>query len=520
MTSDAVDGTRPQIQAGVTTTAEPAASSGIGAIDPHLRRLALVVVIGTIMSILDTTIVNVAIATLARDFRAPLSTVQWVSTGYLLALAAVIPLTGWAVEHFGAKRMWIISLTVFLLGSALSGAAWSVQSLIVFRILQGLGGGMIMPIGQSIVASAAGPQRMGRVMSLLGVPMLLGPILGPVIGGLILDTTSWRWIFYVNVPIGIVAIALAVRFLPEHRRTGPVHRLDATGLALLSPGLALMVYGLAQAGQGSAVSVVLPIVSGAILVAAFVLHALRSRIPPLIDVRLFANRSFSAASATTFLFGAALFGGMLLLPLYYQVVRGQSALAAGLLMAPQGIGAALVMPLAGRLTDVYGARRIVPGGLVVASAGTFAYTQLGAHTSFVLLAVSLFVRGIGFGFVMMPAISAAYETLSHEQVPRASTAVNIVQRVGGSIGTALVAVVLEHQIAVRVTGVTGGLSAISTGSVVQRVRIAQPLASAFGATFWWTLAMTVVALVPALLLRGRRGAPLPATAAAEGSVET
>jgi EmrB/QacA subfamily drug resistance transporter len=518
MTSDPVDEAEGEPTM-LASTEEPAAASGLSAIDPHVRRLALVVVIGSIMSILDTTIVNVAIATLARDFRAPISTVQWVSTGYLLALAAVIPLTGWAVEHFGAKRMWIVSLGVFLLGSALSGAAWSVQSLIVFRVLQGLGGGMIMPIGQSIVATAAGPRRMGRVMSLLGVPMLLGPILGPVIGGLILDSVSWRWIFYVNIPIGIVAIVLALRFLPEHRRSGEAHPLDAIGFVLLSPGLAAMVYGLAQAGQGSAVSVVLPIVLGALLVTAFVLRSLRSRIPPLIDVRLFANRSFSAASATTFLFGAALFGGMLLLPLYYQVVRGQSALAAGLLMAPQGIGAALVMPLAGRLTDTYGARRIVPGGLVVACIGTFVYTQLGAHTSYALLAVSLFVRGIGFGFVFMPVISAAYETLSHEQVPRASTAVNIVQRVGGSVGTALVAVVLEHQIAVQVKGVTGGLSAVSTGSLVERAHIAEPLASAFGATFWWALAMTAVALVPALMMGSRRRAPLPRPTAAVGSVE-
>jgi EmrB/QacA subfamily drug resistance transporter len=519
MTGDAVEEApgEPTVVAAVEETAAP---STLRSIDPHLRRLALVVVIGSIMSILDTTIVNVAIATLARDFRAPISSVQWVSTGYLLALAAVIPLTGWAVEHFGAKRMWIVSLGLFLLGSVLSGAAWSLQSLIVFRVLQGLGGGMIMPIGQSIVATAAGPQRMGRVMSLLGVPMLLGPILGPVIGGLIVDTVSWRWIFYVNVPIGIAAIALALRFLPEDRRPGTLHRLDVLGFVLLSPGLAAMVYGLAQAGQGPAASVVVPIVIGGALVAAFVLHSLRSRIRPLIDVKLFANRSFAASSATTFLFGAALFGGMLLLPLYYQVVRGQSALAAGLLMAPQGIGAALVMPLAGRLTDTYGAGRIVPGGLVVASIGTFVYTQLDAHTSFVLLALSLFVRGLGFGFVFMPTISAAYETLSHEQVPRASTAVNIVQRVGGSMGTALVAVVLEHQIALGVRGVTGGLSSVSAASAVARVRIAQPLASAFAATFWWTLGMTVVALVPALLLRRRRVDLLARPVPAVGNVET
>jgi MFS family permease len=464
------------------TTAPPAGpaaddapvATGLSGLDPQLKRLAVVVVLGTIMSILDTTIVNVAIDTLSRDFRAPLSTVQWVSTGYLLALATVIPLTGWAVERFGSKRMWIISLVLFLGGSALCGAAWSVQSLIVFRVLQGFGGGMIMPIGQSI--------------------------LGPVLGGLIVDSASWRWIFYVNVPIGIVAIVLALRILPGHEPTSASNRLDVRGLLLLSPGLALIVYGLAQAGQGSTFSVVAPIAVGLVMVVVFVFHALRAKITPLIEVILFRNRSFAAAAATTFCFGAALYGGMLLLPLYYQVVRGDSALNAGLLMAPQGIGAALVMPLAGKLTDRYGAGRIVPGGLLVSIAGTVAYTQLGAHTSYALLAGSLFVRGIGFGFVMMPAMAAAYQDLSRERVPRASTAINIVQRVGGSIGTALVAVVLTHQIDSQVHGQTGGLSAVSTISDAARVRIQQPLAEAFGHTFWWALGLTVLGLVPAVFL--------------------
>jgi EmrB/QacA subfamily drug resistance transporter len=513
MTSSDILGTAPDTPPG------PERGGMLAGLDPHLKRLALVVVIGSIMSILDTTIVNVAIATLARDFRAPLSTVQWVSTGYLLALAMTIPLTGWAVERFGAKRMWITSLGLFLLGSALSGAAWSIQSLIFFRILQGIGGGMIMPIGQSIMASAAGPQRMGRVMSLLGVPMLLGPILGPVIGGLILDSVSWRWIFYVNLPIGVVAIALAVRILPGHEHTDRANRLDVLGLCLLSPGLGLLVYGLSQAGQGSPESVWVPVATGAALIVAFAVHGLRTKLTPLIEVVLFRNRGFAAAAATTFWFGAALFGGMLLLPLYYQVVRGQSALNAGLLMAPQGIGAAMVMPLAGSLTDRLGPGRIVPAGLLVAIAGTVAYTQLGAHTSIALLAVSLFVRGIGFGFVMMPAISAAYQTLSRDQVPRASTAINIVQRVGGSMGTALVAVILDHQIATRVHQLAGGLSAASVAPPAVVVRVVQPLAAAFGATFWWVLGMTVVALAPALLLvRGpatAHDAPVPVTSVTE-----
>jgi MFS family permease len=191
---------------------------------------------------------------------------------------------------------------------------------------------------------------------------------------------------------------------------------------------------------------------------------------------------------------------MFLLPIYYQVVRGQTPLTAGLLMAPQGIGAALVMPLAGKFTDRYGAGRVVPAGLVVAILGTVAYTQLGAHTSFAFLAVSLFVRGIGFGFVMMPAISAAYQTLTPPQVPRASTAINIVQRIGGSIGTALVAVVLEHQISLRAPDLSGGLSAVDSAPASVVAKVAQPLATAFGSTFWWVLGLTMLALVPALLL--------------------
>src|SRR5580700_7327470 len=252
------------------------------------------------MSILDTTIVNVAIETLSKDFKSPLSTIQWVSTGYLLALSIVIPLSGWSVERVGAKQMWILSLVVFLVGSILSGAAWSAQSLIVFRVIQGIGGGMILPIGQSIMAQAAGPQRIGRVMSVLGVPMLLAPILGPVIGGLIVTSISWRWIFYVNVPIGIVAIVLAARILPS-TRSELKPRLDTLGLFLLSPGLASLVYGLSQLGSsGSTVSVAVPITIGLVLILAFVSHAAKPhtgraamrRPPPLIDVRLFKDKGF------------------------------------------------------------------------------------------------------------------------------------------------------------------------------------------------------------------------------------
>src|SRR3954454_8950069 len=202
------------------------------------------------MSILDTTIVNVALDTLRRDLGATIAQIQWVVTGYMLALAAGIPVTGWAARRVGAKRVYVVSLIVFTAGSALCGLASSTEELIAFRVLQGIGGGMILPIGQMMMADAAGPKRMGRVMSIVAVPAMLAPILGPTIGGLIVDNASWRWIFFVNVPIGLIAVALAARILPSVERERP-EPLDGVGLALMATGLPLLTYGLAEiAGSG------------------------------------------------------------------------------------------------------------------------------------------------------------------------------------------------------------------------------------------------------------------------------
>ena len=216
-------------------------------IEPHVWRIAFVVVIGSIMSILDTTIVNVALATLGRDLGSSLAQIQWVITGYMLSLAAVIPITGWAARRFGPKRIYLLSLLLFTAGSALCGLATSSTELILFRVVQGIGGGMILPIGQLMMAQAAGPRRMGRVMSVVAIPAMLAPIFGPTLGGLILDNASWRWIFYVNVPIGVVAFAAALRALPTGERA-PTNPLDVRGLALMATGLPLLTYGLAEIG--------------------------------------------------------------------------------------------------------------------------------------------------------------------------------------------------------------------------------------------------------------------------------
>ena len=483
-----------------------------GGLDREILRLGAVVVIGSIMAILDATIVNVAIPTLGRDFHTSISTIQWVMTGYLLAFASVIPLTGWAGERFGAKRVWIASLAVFMAGSALAGSAWSITALIVFRVIQGFGGGLLMPVGQTILARAAGPQRIGRVMSVVGVPMLLGPVFGPVIGGAIVDQISWRWIFFVNLPIGLLAIFLAWRLLPKAApRFG--ERLDVRGLALLSPGLAIFVYGMSEAGASGgfgAGRALAGIAIGLALVALFVWHAwLRGR-AALIDVSLFARRAFAAAAGTNLLVGIALFGALILLPLYYQLVRGESPLATGLLLMPQGLGAALAMPVAGRMTDEIGARLVIPFGIVLALVGTLAFTQVGANSSYAFLVGSLFVIGLGLGTTIVPSMAVAYQAVPREAVAQATSTINVIQRIAGSVGTALLAVVLQRSIATSLPGHVGGIGALASLSQKGRAQVAPALADAFGTAFWVAFGLVIAALIPALFLpriRSYGGAP-------------
>ncbi|MER5197405.1 MDR family MFS transporter [Streptomyces sp. NPDC002755] len=468
--------------------------------DPAVWRMAFTVIVGALAVVFDTTIVSVALDDLAKGLDAPLSTIQWVSTGYLLALFVTIPLAGWAQSRLGGRRLWIASLGVFLLGSILSALAWSVTSLIAFRVVQGVAGGIMMPLTTTLIMQAAKGRTIGRVMAVITVPTALGPILGPVLGGLILHLADWRWLFFVNVPFCAVGGWLAWRNLPHDRPAPgrPRARLDVVGLLLLSPGVAATIYGLSRV-EGSAgftsAEVLIPLTGGLALVGGFVAWAL-PRAGALVDLRLFRHRAVASSSALIFLAGVALYGAMMLLPLYFQQVRGEDALGAGLLLIPQGAGALVARGLAGRYIDRVGPRWVAFAAFAFVTAATVPFAFVTADTGKVLLMAALFVRGIGLGAAMIAPIGAAYVGLRHEEIPDASIITRVAQQIGGSVGIAVLAVVLQRT--------TGG--AHTPGA----------LADGFGAAFWWSVAFTAAAVPLCLLLPGR---PEPVAPVDEAATE-
>ncbi|MFD2765343.1 DHA2 family efflux MFS transporter permease subunit [Micromonospora eburnea] len=506
-------------------TQQPVATSN--KLDAAVLKVAGVVVLGAIMSILDVTVVSVAIPTFMQDFDASYARVAWTMTGYTLALATVIPLSGWAADRFGTKRLYMTALALFTIGSGLCATADSIGELIAYRVLQGLGGGMLMPLGMTIMTRAAGPHRIGRLMAVLGIPMLLGPIGGPILGGWLIDTASWHWIFLINLPIGAIALVYAQLALPKDNPE-PSESFDFLGMLMLSPGLALFLYGvssLPEAGTIAETKVWLPMLVGAVLLVAFVLYSFRPR-HPLLDLRLFANRNLTIATLTLVVFIVAFMGAGLLFPSYFLQVRGESTLTAGLLMAPQGIGAMLTMPIAGMLADRVPVGRTVPFALLFIAAGFFTFTQLDADTSYWLLGGSLFVMGLGMGATMMPIMTSALKTLHAQEVARGSTLVNILQQIGGSVGAAVMSVLLTSELngsrlIPGMTDPTSGKPVSEAGLAIatqQQPELLQqyPLppgliergldfaASSFASVFWVAFLLVLATFIPAAFLPRRR----------------
>jgi EmrB/QacA subfamily drug resistance transporter len=414
-------------------------------LDRRVRKIVLVAALGSFLAQLDATVVNVSLASLAIDLHSTLPVIQWVTSGYLLALALMLPLNGWLVERIGAKRLYVVCFSAFTVASVLCALSWSANSLIAFRVLQGMSGGLMAPMAQLTIARTAGKHFM-RVVGYVAVPVLPGPVVGPVIAGAILQHASWHWLFLINLPIGVLAVVLAALFLPNDNDTAASAReLDLTGFLLLSPGLVLFLYGSDHLREHAGIVALLISI---LLLAAFLRKAWKKGGRALIDLQLFRTRAFSASAVTQFTSNGLLFAGQMLIPVYLIRAVGESPSTTGWLMAPLGLGMMCTNRWLEKLTQRFGVRGTSAGGAVIAFVSTLPLLYLSSqHCNVSILAITLFIRGMGMSAVGVPPISAAYTSVRREELPMATTSLNIVQRLGGPTLTTLCATVLGWRLA-------------------------------------------------------------------------
>ncbi|WP_405112578.1 DHA2 family efflux MFS transporter permease subunit [Paenibacillus sp. FSL K6-1217] len=468
-----------------SNTAAAEAPFSLRAILPPL----LAIIVGMIMVILDSTAVNVAVPNLVQYFNTDLKTVQWAITGYTLALAAVIPLAGYMTDRFGSKQVFLTTIAMFVLGSVLCSVAQTSGQLVLFRVIQGLGGGMVAPIGMAMVFRLAPVERRGSIMGMLGIPMLLAPALGPILSGWLVEYVSWHWIFLINLPIGIVGIILGLKYLPVTEKKGRAH-LDILGIILAPLAFSMLAYGVNQGGGESWTSTgaIVGLSVGGVALVIFVIVELLQK-HPLLELRVFRSSDFTRGIILSWVTQAALFGSMLFVPLYLQQIRNYTPLETGLILLPQALASGVGMPLGGRLFDRIGARPLVFVGLSIISTALFLLSGVTVDTSLPVIILSLVMMGLGMGLSMMPVNTHVLNSAPREWVNRVTPLTAAAQQVVVSFAVAGMTGYLTSQIAVHMGAMTAG---------------SNPLAAAvqgFGDVFFLSGCIAVAGVVLSLILR-------------------
>jgi EmrB/QacA subfamily drug resistance transporter len=409
-------------------------------LSPAAWRTIGVVVLAPFMTQMDSTIVNVSLSSIRQDLHSSISASQWIISAYLLALALMLPLNGWLVDRIGTRKLYLSCFSAFTLASFICGAARTMPELILARVVQGIAGGLLAPLTQLMMARIAGKQ-MAKVLGIAAAPILLAPLVGPILAGAILKYAHWPWLFYVNLPVGVLAVALAYAFVPHDESLIRRRPFDILGFLMISPGMVCLIYGFERASHHDGIGV---LVLGVALVAMFAVYARRKTTDALIDIDLFREKTFSVATITQFLSNGILYAGQFLVPLYLITGCGLEPAKAGWLLAPMGLGMLCVYPFLGVLTDKLGCRATASGGVILNLLGTLPFLWMSrGHFSEPLSMIGIFVRGVGQGATGVPSLVAAYSSIAKERLGSAATALNIVQRLGGPAATTALAVVIS-----------------------------------------------------------------------------
>jgi DHA2 family multidrug resistance protein len=408
------------------------------------------VLIGALMGAIDTSVVNVALVHIQASYGVTTQEVTWVSTAYLITVVIVMPLTAWLSSVLGRKRMYLLAVTIFTAASALCGLSRTLGQLITFRIIQGLGGGALQPVAQAILRETFPQEEQGQAMGIFGMIVLLGPAIGPTLGGWLTDNYSWPWIFFINLPIGVVGLWAGAQFLvdPAYSRGRGLRQVDGVGIGLLAVGLATLQTLLEQGetdGWFQSDFIIALAIIAALTLIAFIWWELRTS-APAVDLRILRNASFAAGTFIGGILGLALFGSLILLPLFLQNLLGYDATQAGLALMPRSLVMVAMMPLAGALYNRLGVYIMLPFGLVLSAIAGFQMAFFTTDSGFVQIIIPQVVQGIGFAFMFVSLSTAALATISRPQMQNATGLYNLVRQLGGSLGTAIVITLLDHKI--------------------------------------------------------------------------
>lgn len=450
--------------------------------------IALILVLGAIAPMLDSTMTNVAVNTIMKDFGAGVGSIQWVSTGYVLALGIIVPIAGWAIEWFDGKKLYLFGLFFFLIGSIIAAIASSIDVLIIGRVIQGVGSGIIIPLLTTLIVRSAGAENLGSVMSIVSIPAVLAPILGPTFGGFIVNSLDWHWIFYINVPIVIFSALLIIFALPSFKPSKNGKKLDIPSIVFLGGSFTSFILGISKVSQlvsGTSNKAILPLVISVLLMGSYVVYALLKSNRALVSLKLFKIKNFSASTILMVMSGLTVNGVMFLLPLYLQNIRGLSVVWSGIYLISQGIGLLVSRSLVGKLTDKMGARIVVQVSVLIGLAGTLPFTLFTAATNNIWILLILFIRGIAQGGLTIPVMSDSYINVPKELISEATTATRMLQNIGGAIGTTILAVVIQHTIGLQTP--TRDL-----------------LLTSYHNAFIFTVVSLVVALIPSFFLTNKR----------------
>lgn len=454
-------------------------------IPADIMKSAWALALGAIAPMLDSTMVNIAVNQLTQEFKVPLDIVQWSITGYVLALAIAVPISGWFMDQFNSKKVFIFAATLFGLVSIGLGLSWTIQMFIILRLIQGFSAGIITTLMSTMLVKIAGEQYLGRVMAIVSTPMILGPIFGPVLGGFIIHTVSWHWIFFINVIITLVLVPIMAKVLPSFSPINQSKRLDIIGVILLSLISVLFIDSVTEASKKASftnIETVVTFLSAIGLVVIYLIYNRKKNYATVLPTTLFTQRNYGLSSLGLFLANIAVLGPMILFPIFFQRVNGFNETEAAMLLMPQGIGMLIARPYIGRLTDQYGAKIVIIVCVSCSVIGTLPFIFISQPTPIIFDVVALFIRGLFVGGIMLPLTNSAYIGLNSKAISEAGVGINMIENIGSSFGSALMASIT---------------SAALTYVHVSNLNIA----TAYHLGFGISIIILMIIIVPALFLK-------------------